>query len=127
MEILKICIFALGCGIAVFLIRDYNKNVAILLGVVGGICVLICTLSEFTSLYFSVNQLIVKSGLEFGQVNAVFKIVAISYVAQLSMDILEEMEVKSLSNKIGLITKLIILSLCFPIINELFNVISEVL
>ena len=127
MEILKICLFALSCGIAVFLIRDYNKNVAVLLGVVGGVCLLLCVLSEFTDLYLSIEKLVIKTGLEFGQVNVVFKIVAISYIAQLTMDILDEMGVKSLGNKIALITKLIILSLCFPIINQLINAVYEVL
>lgn len=127
MEIIKLCIFALVCAFAILLLKEQNKSMAILLTIASGICITFYILSQFTTILNSLNTIILSSGIDFSHLKSVFKIVVIGYIAQISTDILEDMEIKSLSSKLAFCAKILMLGVAFPIINDLFSLIGEVL
>lgn len=127
MDIIKICIFALICAFAIVLLREQNKTMSMLLMIASGITITFFILSQFVNVISSLNDIIVNTGINFNSLKTVLKIVVIGYIAQISTDILEDMEIKSLSTKVAFCAKILMLSMCFPILNDLFSLISEVL
>ena len=127
MEIIKLCIFALLCAFAIILLKEQSKSIAMLLTIASGICISFFILNQFINILGSLNNIIENTGIDFSLLKSVLKIVIIGYIAQITTDILEDMEIKSLSTKIAFCAKVLMISIAFPIINDLFLLISEVL
>ena len=98
-----------------------------LLTIASGICISFFILNQFINILGSLNNIIENTGIDFSLLKSVLKIVIIGYIAQITTDILEDMEIKSLSTKIAFCAKVLMISIAFPIINDLFLLISEVL
>jgi stage III sporulation protein AD len=81
-------------------------------------------LSGFVS---SVKSFIEDLGVAPDYFKIVFKILFVSYAAQIATDIVEEMGVKSLSSKIGLVAKVVILAIVMPVVAEFVGLIKSVL
>lgn len=127
MEILKICIFSIICAIAVVALKEYNKNVATLITIAGGILIVALVFDEYSGILSRLINFVKNSGFSVEHVSVIFKIVTIGYIAQITVDILEELEIKSLSSKVAFSAKITMLLLCLPIVLDLFNLICEVL
>ncbi len=127
MTIIKICLFAIVCAIAVLLTREQNKEIAVLLVVAGGIAIAICVIEEGTKLLVTLQSLIESLGISVFQIKILFKVIGIGYLAQLTTDVLEDMNVKSLADKVALTAKILILAQSLPILSELFSMIGRLL
>ncbi|MBE5731463.1 MAG: hypothetical protein E7353_00380 [Clostridiales bacterium] len=127
MLILKICIFAILGAFAITVVKEQNKEVSVLLTVACSLGITFSIIDQISGILSYVYTFIEKSGLNLTHVTSIIKTVCIGYFAQISIDLLEDMGVKSIANKIALCAKIIIISLSFPIIAELINLIEELI
>lgn len=81
-------------------------------------------ISELAVKFFSFFKSMSSYGIDDEIVVLVLKILSISYLIEFSVGILEDMNLKSFSDKIVLGGKLIILAMIFPIIKQIISVLS---
>ncbi len=124
MLILKICIFAILGAFSIIVIKEQNKEISILLTVACSIGITFSIIDQISGIVSYIYSFIEKAGLNITHISAVIKTVCVGYFAQISIDLLEDMGVKSVANKIALSAKIIIISLSFPIITELIELIE---
>jgi stage III sporulation protein AD len=127
MLIVKICIFAIIGAFSITVVKDQNREVSILLTVACSLGITFSIIDQLSGIIVYVTSFIEKSGLSLTHLSAVIKTVCVGYFAQISIDLLEDMGVKSVANKIALCAKIIIIALSFPIITELLSIIEGLL
>lgn len=127
MLIVKICIFAIIGAFAITVVREQNKEVSLILTVACSLGITFAIVEQISGIVIYINSFINKSGIKITHLSAVIKTVCIGYFAQISIDLLEDMGSKSIANKISLCAKLIIISLSFPIILELLEIIEGII
>ncbi len=125
--LLKVCIFAIVAALAVVIVREQNKEIAIILVVVCSVAILIAIADLLSGFVAAIRSYIEDLGVAPAYFKTVFKIVFVAYAAQIACDIVEDMNVKSLSSKIGLTAKIVILALAMPVVAEFVDLIKGVL
>lgn len=127
MLIVKICIFAIIGAFSITIVKEQNKEVSVILTVACSLGITFAIIDQIGGIILQITSFIEKSDINTSYVSNVVKIVCIGYFAQISIDLLEDMGVKSVANKVALCAKIIIISLSFPIIAELINVVEGLL
>lgn len=127
MIIIKICIFAMIGAFAITIVREQNKEVSVILTVACGLGITFAIVEQISGIVSYINTFIENSGLKLSHLTAVIKTVCIGYFAQISIDMLEDMGVKSIANKIALCAKILIIALSLPIIAELISIVEELI
>ncbi len=126
MEIAKIAAIGIITALCVSVLREQKSEIAVILGIVGGCVILIEILDYFFDVVETLKSFSQKAGISSEILSPLLKIVGIGYVADFSAGVVEDMGQKSLADKIIFAGKLIILALSLPIINLLFETVSEV-
>ena len=124
MIVVKICIFAIIGAFAITVVKEQNKEVSVILTVACSLGITFAIIDQIGGIVVQITSFIEKSGLKISHLSTVIKTVCIGYFAQISIDLLEDMGVKSVANKVALCAKIIIISLSFPIIAELISLIE---
>ena len=121
---LKIVLVAIICAFIVVYLK-YSKSEYSDIAMLAS-CVLIAYLSlEYISTtYEIINKIIKLSNLDYEYYKIIFKILAISYVFEFASSTIEDMGLKSISTKLILIGKIVILAVSAPIIYAVFNVLN---
>lgn len=122
---LKIVAIAIVCGIIIIYLKNLNSELVPLVILASGIIIVFLGLNYLTASFQFINEIISKSNLDNEIINIIFKITAVGYVIEFGADTVEEFGLKSLSNKLVFVGKLIIFVLSVPIISAVFDVVSS--
>ena len=124
MDILKIvCIAVVGALVFVYL-KSNNSDLAGLCALSTGILLLITTISYVISAVGFFSEMASKTGISSEIFLLIIKIISISYLADFTSSLCDDLSVKSIGNKVNFASKIIIFTLSTPIIVTLFDVIS---
>ena len=127
MEILKIaCIAVMGAIIYLYL-KSNGSEIAGLSALATGIVLILMSISYVISAVGFFSEMASKTGISSNLFLLVIKITAISYLADFSSALCEDLGVKSLANKVNFASKIMIFTLSTPVILNLFDVISSLL
>ena len=124
---LKIIVFALISAIIIVYLRSVNQELALLATVCTGIILLVTSLSYLSQTFVAIKKLVELTNLNGELYKNIIKITAIGYLFEFSAGVLEDFGLKSVSDKLIFVGKIIILSLSLPIIYSLLNVITELI
>ena len=127
MEIFKIACVGIITAVCVVNLRDIRSDVAIIVGIVGGVLILLCALDSFTQVFAFFTDMINSTGLDASIVKLLLKIIGIGYVSEFSASICEESGAKGVGEKIILGGKVIILLLAIPIVKLLLEIVTSLL
>ncbi|MBQ7224616.1 MAG: stage III sporulation protein AD [Clostridia bacterium] len=127
MEIFKIACVGIITAVCVVNLREIRGDIALIVGLVGGIIILLCVLDSFTEVFAFFNEMISATGLDGSVVKSLLKIIGIGYVAEFSASVCEESGAKGVGEKIILGGKVIILLLSIPIIKLLLEIVTSLL
>lgn len=127
MEILSIAAVGIITAFVVLLLKDSRGDIALLIGITGGIIILLSVIEYFSTLFSFMDNLIQSAGIDSSVIRVLLKIIGVGYIADFSAGLVEESGSKALSEKIALAGKLIILVLTIPIIQLLFEIITGLL
>lgn len=121
--IYKLIIVCMAMGIILVWIKNYCPDYFAPTLIACSLIVLVF-ISELAVKFFSFFKNMSSYGIDDEIIVLVLKILAISYLIEFSVGILEDMNLKSFSDKIVLGGKLIILAMIFPVIKQIISVLS---
>lgn len=127
MEIFKIAAVALVTAFCVVTLREVKSELAMLVGLAGGVIVLLSVVDYFTNIFSVVATIAKRAGLATSVVTLLFKVISVGYVTEFSASVIEDVGMPSLADKVTLAGKLIIVSVSLPVVVKLFEFIAGML
>ena len=115
MEILKFALLALVFAVVTVTLNSFNKEFALYSLIAGGVILTFAAVELIGGAFGIFSNLL--SGLPVPEdlLKIIIKVVAICYVAEFSTGLLIDFGMKSLADKLSLITKIIILVTAYPL------------
>lgn len=124
MEIIKVVGFAIISVVLIVLLQEQRKEMALLLTIVAGICILLFAISKVTPIIDMLNSLIDGSGINKEFLVIILKITGIAYLVEFGKNICIDAGQSAIGTKLEIAGKIIIVSLSLPLIATLVNVLS---
>ena len=117
----KIVAIVLVCAIIIVYLRNINSELSMLALIGSCTIVLFFVLEYLSDIVHVFDEISNFTGINSDLYKIIFKITAIGYLVEFGADIVEDFGLKSLSNKLLFVGKIIILSICMPIIYSVFS------
>ncbi|MDE6029367.1 MAG: stage III sporulation AC/AD family protein [Clostridiales bacterium] len=127
MEIFRIAAIALITAFCVVVLREVKSELAPIVAFVGGLVVVLSVINYFSDVFSVISSIAKRAGLAASVVTLLFKVIAIGYVTEFSSSIMDDIGLSSLSDKVTLAGKLIIVVMSLPVVIQLFNFIAGLL
>ena len=127
MEIIKIIGIGLVTCMCVIIVKPMKPEIAIIIGVCGGILVLSQTINYIFEIISSFTSLVEKTGLNIGLFKIILKIIGIGYLTEFSANLCTDSGNASIGNKIIFAGKILILFIAMPIVTNVIDIIMELL
>lgn len=127
MDIFKIIGVGLITSIAVLIVKQIKPEVAIVLGMAGGVVMILMLIDSLTTVVSSFSTILSKSGLTSGVFSVVLKIIGVGYITEFSANLCADSGSSSIADKILLAGKIIILVISLPIVTSIIEIISGLL
>ena len=127
MEIFKIAAIALITAFCVLILREVKSELAPVVALVGGVVVLLSVIDYFADVFSVISDIARRAGLASSVVTLLFKVIAIGYITEFSSSVIDDMGMSSLSDKVTLAGRLIIVAMSLPVVIQLFNFIAGML
>ena len=127
MEIFRIAAIALITAFCVIILRDVKSELALLVGLAGGIIVVLSVIDYFSDIFGVIADIARRAGLATSVVTLLFKIIAVGYITEFSASLIEDAGLSSLADRVTLAGKLIIVAASIPVVVELFEFIAGML
>lgn len=123
MDIFKIVIVGLITVVACIILKQIKPEMTLFVTIAGGIIIILMLVNGLTSVFDSFKTLMNKTGVNSSLFGSVLKIVGIGYITEFGANICGDSGISSIADKIMFSGKITILVLCFPIINNLIEII----
>lgn len=122
MEIVKFALLALVFAVVTVTLNSFNKEFALYSLIAGGVILTFAAVELIGGALGIFSNLL--SGLPVSEdaLKIIIKVVAICYVAEFSTGLLIDFGMKSLADKLSLITKIIILVTAYPLVARFLEV-----
>lgn len=127
MEIFRIAAIALVTAFCVMLLRDVKSELAVAVGIAGGVIVLLSVINYFTDIFAVIASIAKRAGLAVSVVTLLFKVIAVGYITEFSSSFIDDLGMSSLADKVTLAGKLIIVGVSLPVVVKLFEFIAGML
>ncbi|MDD7214797.1 MAG: SpoIIIAC/SpoIIIAD family protein [Clostridia bacterium] len=127
MELIKIAAVGVVCSLVVVYLKNSDSQLAGLATVASGVLLLILTVgyaADFLSLLTSLGDYAQTGGQV---VKIVIKILGISYLVEFTADVIDDMGLKSVSDKVVFAGKILIITASFPVIENLIKIVINLL
>ena len=126
MPILKIVAVALITAILTVYLKKNTPEIAMFVGIAGGILIIFLLSDYLFNVAEYLKSFFEKSGVESELIKIVVKIIAVAYLFEFASGAVKDLGENSLAEKVIISGKVIILTMSFPILNSLFNMIVEI-
>lgn len=123
MLIFKVIGIGIITSIAVIIIKQLKPEIAVIVGMSGSIIILLMILNSLGSVVVSFTNLTEKIGIDNELFILVLKIIGIGYITEFSANLCIDCGSTSISDKILLAGKVVIMLLAIPIVNTLLEII----
>lgn len=122
MEIVKFALLALVLAVVTVTLNSFNKEFALYSLIAGGVILTFAAVELIGGALGIFSNLL--SGLPVPEdaLKIIIKVIAICYVAEFSTGLLIDFGMKSLADKLSLITKIIILVTAYPLVARFLEV-----
>lgn len=124
MEIFKIVGFAIISVVLIVMIKEQRKEIALILTIAAGICILIFIISKMTGVIDMLNTLINDSGINKDFLTIILKITGVAYIVEFGKNICVDAGQSAIATKLEMAGKVIIVTLSLPLIASLVNVLT---
>ena len=125
MDILKIIAIGLVTAICAVILKQVKPEIVIFVVITGSILILFMIVETVGKVLVDYKSLLDKTGINNGVFTSVLKIIGVGYLVEFAGDICADAGVPSVSSKILLAGKFLILVMCLPIIKNLIEVILK--
>ena len=127
MELVKIIGVAFTTAIVAILLKSTKPELSFAVSVVGSLLILLFVVDMLQDTVRIFTVIANTTGIDNGLIKILLKIVGVGYLTEFSAGILADFGSSSLSDKVILGGKLLILTLALPIIESLLSLISKFL
>lgn len=124
---LKIVVLIIVCALLVLYLKSAGSELYPLALIGSGVLVLYSGFTYVTEMLDLFQTLIARSGMGEGVVGIVFKVVSIGYIVEFGAGVVEDMGLKSLSDKLVFMGKIIIIGVSLPVFCSVAEVVSGLL
>ena len=124
---LKLLFLGLALGFLLLYLKNVNSEIFGLALIGSGILIIFFSLNYIKDTFIFFNKIVYYTGIKEEYYFLIIKMIAISYLAEFTCSSLDDMGLKSLSDKVIFCSKIIIFSMTIPILNEVFNLVFNAL
>ena len=124
MEIFKIVGFAIFAVIMVVVLKQQKPEMALLLSLAAGVCLLLFTVTKISGVVDMLNNLISKSGINKEFLTIILKVIGIAYIVEFGKNICQDAGQSAIATKLEMAGKVIIVTLSLPLIGALVNILT---
>lgn len=124
---IKIVLIAMVSASLILYLRSVNSELALLATIGSGIIIVFFSLNYLTNVFEFINKIIGMSGIAPELYEIIFKITAIGYLIEFSADTIQDFGLKSLSDKLVFVGKVVIFCMSMPIIYAVFNLLLGII
>lgn len=125
MDIIQIVLFALTSALLYLALKDVQTNIAFLIAFLASIIIFLFIVEQIKAIIVYFEQLALQASIQRFYLDTVFKIIGISYIVEISANLVRDSGLTSLATKIELAGKIFILLLALPIIQAVIEMILE--
>lgn len=123
----KIVSLAILFAFIILYLKSIDSQLTLPTTVVASIILLSFAFEALAEAFSFINSLIELTGLNKDLYSILFKITAIGYIVEFGADIVADFGLKSLSDKLIFVGKIVIFSISLPIIYAVFNLFTGLL
>ena len=127
MDIFKIVVIGLVAALLTSLIKEQKPQVAVLLGLATGIVIFIMMLSKLTLVIQALQSIASKADIDVVYLSTVLKIIGISYIASLGVELCKDAGQNSIAGKIEFAGKMFIIVLALPILMAVMDLVIQIM
>ena len=127
MEVFKITVMGIIGAILVLTLQQQKKELALLLAIAAGVCMLLESSKGLSQLVSGLQLLAGKAGLSGRQLKLLLKLLLSSYVIEFGSEICKDAGQQALAAKIQLGGRLIMATMALPVFTSLIELIAELL
>ncbi|TDT61951.1 stage III sporulation protein AD [Fonticella tunisiensis] len=127
MEIIQILAIALIAAVILTLLKKEKPEIAIQISLAVGIVIFLFMLGKITLVIESVQQIALKANISPTYLNIILKIIGITYLASLGIEMCRDAEQNAIASKIEFAAKIIIISLAIPIVMAVMDMILKIM
>ena len=127
MEIYKIITVALITAILCIYLKGINNEFFILTLICGGIIVLTLSLNYLSETFTIFNKLANLSNIDANLFKIVIKVTLVAYLIEFTCNIIDDFGIKSLSDKVAFVGKLLLICMSAPIFLNLIEIVVDFL
>lgn len=109
------------------MVKKYNSEYSIFIGVIAGIFILGTVLAEMAPSIKKISELISISCIETENVKILFKTLGICFLVQFASDSCNDAGESSLASKIELAGKVMIITMVLPLFEQVIKIVMELL
>ncbi len=125
MDIIKVIAVGIITAICVVILKQVKPEMVIVTIIAGTIVILFLIMEAVGNIFGEYKYLLDKTGLNSGIFTSVLKVIGVGYLVEFAGDICNDAGVGSISQKILLAGKVLIIIMCLPVIKNLINIILE--
>lgn len=127
MEIFKIIGIAFITVVFTIILKEYRKDFAIYVVIIGGILILVSSLDTLSGIINFINTLSNKTNLNGEFIKLLIKITSISILIDFAVNICKDSGENAIASKLDLGGKVIVISMSIPVISSMLNGLLELL
>ena len=125
MDIIKVIAVGIITAVCAVILRQVKHELTIFAVITGSIVIIFLILEAVGGVFTEYKFLLEKTGLNSGIFTSVLKVIGVGYLVEFAGDICNDAGVGSISQKILLAGKVLILIMCLPVIKNLIEIILE--
>ena len=125
MDIVKVIAVGIITAICVVILKQVKPELSILAIIAGSVIILFLVIEAVGGVFVEYRFLLEKTGLNAGIFTSVLKVIGVGYLVEFAGDICTDAGVSSVSQKILLAGKVLILIMCLPVVKNMIEIILE--
>ncbi len=122
--IIKLAIIAIICAIVIVYLKSINVELAVFASICASIFFLYYIVDMLSDVFGLFERLSAIGNVSKNSLDIIIKVTLVSYVVEFSAGIIEEFGMKSLSDKLVLVGKIVIILLAVPVFESVLKVIE---
>ncbi len=124
-SIVKAVVFALVAVVIVLLLRQFDSNVALVVGVCASVIISVCVVDDLFVAVYDLYDIGLSAGIGSGVLSCMLKVVGIGYVAEFGNNICIDANCKSIGQALLFCAKICIVISAMPIVLQIFDLIKS--
>lgn len=127
MYVFRLCCIAVITAVCAFILKNHKSELVPLCLAAGGIIIFLYTFDYLTESVRFIKEFTENAGIDNEVVRAIFKIVGIGFLVELTASSVKDLGFESIADKLILCGKIIIFVVAIPILSSTYKIIVSLI